>query len=116
MLASVVQGNPNFSWNDTADQLVGRTAKQCRERWFNYVNPDLNTSQFTEEEDAILMQAYYECGGRWAHISRMLINRGENQTRLRFRALKNKIKSSSSEDGPTLPILRVAEASVEYTI
>ena len=42
----------NFkNWGKLAQNLPGRTAKQCRERWYYNLNPSINTAPFTLEED-----------------------------------------------------------------
>jgi hypothetical protein len=38
-------------WKEIATFLVGRIAKQCRERWFNNVDPNLNKEKWTVAED-----------------------------------------------------------------
>lgn len=30
------------NWGEVAEKVEGRNAKQCRERWNNHLNPDLN--------------------------------------------------------------------------
>ena len=39
-----------------------RTGKQCRERWHNHLNPDVNKAAWTPEEDAILEEAHQRLG------------------------------------------------------
>ena len=39
-------------------QIKGITGVDCRERWENYVNPDLNTSAWSKEEIDALKLAY----------------------------------------------------------
>eukprot|EP00981_Chlorochromonas_danica_P005209 scaffold1046_cov162-Ochromonas_danica.AAC.39 len=50
MLIYVVSQNLG-NWGQVAQKMPGRTSKQCRERWINYLNPTLIHSPFTEEED-----------------------------------------------------------------
>jgi hypothetical protein len=38
-----------------AEVLQDRTAKQCRERWVNHLDPSINKSKWTAEEKAILL-------------------------------------------------------------
>jgi hypothetical protein len=44
------------SWSFIARQLKGRLGKQCRERWYNHLNPDINKMPWTEEEDRIIVE------------------------------------------------------------
>ena len=44
------------SWSFIARQLQGRLGKQCRERWYNHLNPDINKDPWTADEDAIIIK------------------------------------------------------------
>jgi hypothetical protein len=41
---------------DQRFKLGGRTGKQCRERWHNHLDPDINKSRWTKEEDRKIFQ------------------------------------------------------------
>ena len=52
-------------WSQIAAQLPGRTGKQCRERWHNHLNPDINKSKkWTEEEDRIILESHLLIGNK----------------------------------------------------
>ena len=38
-------------WSEIAKYLPGRIGKQCRERWYNHLDPNINKKGWTEEED-----------------------------------------------------------------
>jgi hypothetical protein len=38
-------------WSQIAQQLPGRIGKQCRERWHNHLNPNINKAPWSEQED-----------------------------------------------------------------
>jgi myb proto-oncogene protein len=38
-------------WKEIATFLPGRIGKQCRERWYNNVDPNLNKEKWTVAED-----------------------------------------------------------------
>jgi myb proto-oncogene protein len=40
-------------WSLIASQLNGRLGKQCRERWFNHLNPLIKKDNWTPEEDEV---------------------------------------------------------------
>jgi Myb-like DNA-binding domain len=44
------------SWSFIARQLKGRLGKQCRERWYNHLNPDINRAPWSAEEDAMIIE------------------------------------------------------------
>ena len=77
--------NPN--WNEIAAMMRTRNARQCRERWKNYLNPDLRLDPWTFEEDQLLIQKYSEFGSHWNKISKFFINRSDNSIRNRWQML-----------------------------
>jgi Myb-like DNA-binding domain len=62
-------------WVVIASRLGSRTGKQCRERWHNHVNPILNKSPFTLEEEEAIERLYAELGPKWAEIAKKLPGR-----------------------------------------
>ena len=49
-------GAGNIKWSVIAAQLPGRIGKQCRERWFNHLDPDIKKGDWTPDEDAVLFE------------------------------------------------------------
>lgn len=39
---------------------IYRRGKQCRERWNNYLDPEINRGEWTDEEDYKLLQIVYD--------------------------------------------------------
>jgi hypothetical protein len=70
-------------WIDVARFVTTRTGKQCRERWFNWLCPEIRHEPFTPWEDAVIVTKQREIGNRWALIAKMLPGRSTN-------ALKNR--------------------------
>ncbi|KAM7508683.1 hypothetical protein LguiA_019136 [Lonicera macranthoides] len=68
-----LQGNKK--WSQIAQQLPGRIGKQCRERWYNHLNPGINKAPWTKEEEESLIKAHRIYGNKWAEISKFLKGR-----------------------------------------
>lgn len=52
-----------------------RSAKQCRERWHNHLDPDINKNSITTEEERMIFEYHKSHGNKWAHIANILNGR-----------------------------------------
>ncbi len=62
-------------WSDVAQLLPGRNRKQCRERWYNQINPAIRKGDWTAEEDALLEQLHAVYGNKWSEIAKRVDGR-----------------------------------------
>ena len=69
-LQSLIQKYGAGDWLNISQMMGTRNPRQCRERWNNYLNPQLRVDPWTIEEDKLLVMKYQELGPHWAKIAR----------------------------------------------
>lgn len=85
------------NWILIASMIPGKTARQCRDRYMNYLAPGLCHSEWTVEEDDLLKKLYKEHGPKWSLISKQLPNRSPINVKNRWaHFLGKKVSSASS--------------------
>ncbi|KAL4590722.1 hypothetical protein LXL04_003663 [Taraxacum kok-saghyz] len=62
-------------WSTIAQHLPGRIGKQCRERWHNHLNPNINKEAWSQEEEIALIHAHQVYGNKWAELTKFLPGR-----------------------------------------
>lgn len=80
-------------WKEIATFLPGRIGKQCRERWYNNVDPNLNKEKWTIAEDLQLMELHKSFGNKWVQIQKFMPGRIDNDIKNRFNASLRKYKT-----------------------
>eukprot|EP00300_Choanocystis_sp_HF-7_P012387 c17866_g1_i5.p1 GENE.c17866_g1_i5~~c17866_g1_i5.p1 ORF type:complete len:233 (+),score=29.30 c17866_g1_i5:79-777(+) len=65
----------HIQWQRVAQYMGQKTARQCRERWKNVLNPCLNRGPWSAEEDQKLLRELSRLGNKWADIARVLPGR-----------------------------------------
>ena len=76
--------------------LEVRSGKQCKERWNNYLNPEINRNPWKSQQDAEILSLYQQHGQKWSVIAKSIGNRTEGAVKNRIKSLLNKIKQDLS--------------------
>jgi hypothetical protein len=77
--------------------LPMRQGKQCRERWYNHLSPELRKEKWESTEDITIIEKHLELGNRWSEIASNLKGRTENQVKNRYKSLLRKAKAMTSD-------------------
>jgi hypothetical protein len=90
LLSQLVQQFGILNWNLIAHKMQARNPRQCQERWNNHLNPSINTSEWTPQEDDLLLKKYEEIGSKWVRVSKYFVNRTDIQCKNRIQKLKRR--------------------------
>ncbi|MDR1434985.1 MAG: hypothetical protein LBI77_01100 [Puniceicoccales bacterium] len=84
-LISLVQEHGTGNWKVIADQIPGRSNKQCRIRWFDSLDPSKKSGHWTREEKQQLINLVQQNGtGNWPAIATQIAGRTPKQCRDRW--------------------------------
>lgn len=84
------------NWAIVASKFKDKTTRQCRRRWFTYLNSDFKKGGWSQEEDMLLCEAQKIFGNRWTEIAKVVSGRTDNAVKNRFSTLcKKRAKSEA---------------------
>jgi myb proto-oncogene protein len=72
ILAGLVSGQEVISWSEVAVHLPGRSSRQFRGRWIDYLSPDISLAAWTRKEDAEIIANVNRMGRTRTAITRLL--------------------------------------------
>ena len=84
-----------FMWADIANRLERRTGDYIRDRYVNYLDPNIKKTYWTEEEDQLLFKHQRVLGNKWSEIQKILPGPGirpQNSIKNRY---NNRVKAQN---------------------
>lgn len=84
-----VFGNKKVDWQ-AIGRSMGRTPRQCRDRYKNYLSCELERRGWTREEDELLRERVGEMGCHWARMTDYFPGRSDVSLKNRWRLLSHR--------------------------
>ncbi|XP_059655893.1 transcription factor MYB124 isoform X2 [Cornus florida] len=90
ILREQIRINGTENWAIIASKFKDKTTRQCRRRWYTYLNSDFKKGGWSPEEDMLLCEAQKIFGNRWTEIAKVVSGRTDNAVKNRFSTLCKK--------------------------
>nr|KAJ0204877.1 hypothetical protein LSAT_V11C500275720 [Lactuca sativa] len=72
ILKSAVMKYGKNEWSRTSSLLVRKSAKQCKARWYEWLDPSIEMSEWTREEDEKLLHLAKLLPSQWKTVAPMV--------------------------------------------
>ena len=83
-------------WQKISQQIPGKTARQCRERYQHYLSPSISNAPWTEEENQLLERLQQQFGNNWAKITEYFDGRTNTYLKNKWNLRHRKHESEES--------------------
>lgn len=77
-LKRLIRETKPFKWSLIASKMEGREGKQCRERWYNHLNPEIVKGPWSQSEEWLLYLLHRVFGNQWSDLTKMFRGRTDN--------------------------------------
>lgn len=78
-------------WELISSMMPGRNFRQVRDRYCNYLSPNVNIEPFTPEEDILILQKVEEFGPRWVFMRQFFNKRSDSALKNRWLVIERRL-------------------------
>lgn len=84
LLRQLVKIHGDDNWLAVARGMIGRSPRQCRERYRSYLKPGVKNGPWTSEEDTLLLQLVQIFHNKWVVIASHFEGRSDSNVKNRW--------------------------------
>ncbi|OHS93588.1 Myb-like DNA-binding domain containing protein [Tritrichomonas foetus] len=114
-LKDLVEELGEANWNEVANRLSTRSARQCRERFKNYLSPSIKNDPWTEEDDNKLKEKFAEYGPKWSLIATFFPSRSDVNIKNHWTRLSNKCTREHDVEAEKRELIQQINLVIENT-
>jgi hypothetical protein len=96
------------NWAAVAELFPNRNARQCRDRWSNYLSPSVENGPWTADEEELLIKKHAELGTAWKYITRFFPTRTDINIKSRWQQIQRRQRKV-----PEVPVVVKVEEKPE---
>jgi hypothetical protein len=96
-IINLVALNDKKTWDEIAKSIEDRTGRQVRERYKNYLDPEIKRGNWSMEEDQKLKSLVEQHGPRWAYLKPQFDNRSDIELKNRYNLMMRHQNSTQSK-------------------
>ena len=82
-------------WQYISKLIPGRNARQCRDRWQNYLSPEVVNGPWTSEEENLLISKYEKLGPCWRQIAKYFPTRTDINIKSHWNMMERRSKKEA---------------------
>jgi len=112
-LKALVKKYGEGAWSRIAEEMKTRNRKQVRERYVNFLKKENVTTEFTPEEDVIILQYIQIHGHKWSTIAEKLTGKTPIMIKNRYYAKLRKITKTSKQKSELVILSPREDSSTE---
>jgi hypothetical protein len=98
LLARLVAHMGRDNWRQVASHLPGRNARQCRDRWENFLSPGVTNAPWADDEEALLRGKVAELGNRWKLIATFFRARSDVNVKNHWQRMQRRLRKHQQKD------------------
>jgi hypothetical protein len=111
LLSFLISVHGTEDWMRISRGMDGRNMRQCRERWRYYLEPGINRSDWTKEEDDLLLTKCAELGTKWSQLVPFFPARTDIDIKNHYHRIQRGLRKFDDADEATPSRVRIPSLS-----